>query len=369
MDKLTTILLISFCIAFLVQCYFWLVILKKSGNVDINAYSSAEKRAISIVVCALNEYANLKCLIPKLLQQEHDSFEVIIVNDRSTDNTNALKDQFIDHRISFLEIVITPLGFDHKKYALQEGIKRAKYDYILLTDADCTPRSSNWINEMQKNLTSKKEIVLGLSFYKRDPSLLNNFIQFETYYTAIQYLGFTQLGYPYMGVGRNLMYKKDLFTKNTEFKNVKNHIGGDDDLVLQQFMKSTNTSTCISSNGQTTSIPEKTWANWFNQKRRHLKAGQSYPKKITLRLFALQVSHTIFFFTFVISFFHVDILTITLIGYLLRTLIIFSIFDQTSKKFDIKLTKKEIIFGDFLYVIYFFITGIFTLYTKKLKWK
>ncbi len=366
MDKLTYILLFSLGASLLMQLYFWLIVLKKAGKQSGTA-ETKEERAISIVVCAYNEFENLQRLIPKLIEQKHAVFEIIIVNDRSTDSSLAYLESIKDQRFRFITITKTLNGFDHKKYALQEGIKKARYDYVLLTDADCVPKSVYWVNEMQKRLATK-EVVLGLSFYEKRKGLLNHFIQFETYYTALQYLGFANNGMPYMGVGRNLLYKKSLFIKNAEFEKVQNHKGGDDDLLLQQFSTRENTTTCILPNGQTLSLPKETLKEWFIQKTRHLNAGKSYPQQIVLKLALLQSSHLVFYVSLLLLFFFISPFVL-LVVFLLRNVVLFSIFDRTSKQFGNQLTKKEIVFGDFVYVIYFFVTSIYTLFKKTFKWK
>jgi glycosyltransferase involved in cell wall biosynthesis len=369
MDIISLLTLLLFGFSFVLQCYFWLFIFSKAGNTPDSSGGSTTTHKISVVVCALNELNNLQKLIPLLLKQEYEDYEIIIVNDRSTDNTSSYLNSITDKRFSFIELKATPKGYDHKKFALQQGIKKAKYEYVLLTDADCIPKSSNWINEMKKPLNTQKNIVLGLSFYEKRPTFINHFIQFETFYTALQYLGFANSGNPYMGVGRNLLYNKELFLNNTKYYKFKNHLGGDDDLTLQQLIHPENFTTNTHPTSQTISTPKTTIKEWFNQKKRHLNAGTSYPTSIKCRLTILQASHFMFFLTLLVSLFYVDILAITLVGYLLRTLILFSIFDTMSKKFGNRLTKKEILFGDFVYVIYFFVTGIFTLYTKRLKWE
>lgn len=355
-------------VSLITQAYFWLFIFNQIKESPVSNHQKNTLQ-ISVIVCALNEETNLQQLIPKILNQAYEKFELIVVNDRSSDNTLQLLQSITDKRFNFITINETPKGYDHKKFALQEGIKKAAYDYILLTDADCIPNSPCWINEMQQQINTNKEIVLGVSFYQRTAGLLNHFIQFETYYTALQYLGFAQAGFPYMGVGRNLLYKKEAFIKNKQFDTIKEHLGGDDDLLLQQLMTTSNTATALHNNAQTTSQPKTTLNSWYTQKTRHLSAGKSYPNSIKLQLALLQGSHFLFYFVLFISIFQPQILVVTITAYLLRTIIIFSIFEAMSKKFGNRLTKKEILFGDFAYVIYFFVTGIFTLYTKKLKWE
>ena len=89
----------------------------------------------------------------------------------------------------------------------------AKFEIMLLTDADCLPATENWISSMQSCYSDNTEIVLGYSPYLKKPGLLNKVIRWETYHTAMQYLSYALAGIPYMGVGRNLSYKKTLFNQ------------------------------------------------------------------------------------------------------------------------------------------------------------
>lgn len=369
MDNISSTLLLLFGFFLGIQLYYWLFIFQKADTSTSSHSYNSENKPISIIVCAHNEYNNLVSLLPNLLEQKYFNFEIILVDDRSDDQTNDLIKNINDHRFRALKVEKTPKSFDHKKHALNKGINAATNDYILLTDADCIPNSLFWIQEMQSKLVTNKEVVLGVSMYEKQPSLLNSFIQFETIYTAIQYLGFANISLPYMGVGRNLLYKKSLYHNNPLDKKSKQHTGGDDDLLLQQFVTPSNVSTSISYSSQTTSIPEKSLKGWFKQKKRHLKAGVSYPLKTKIVLGLLQLSHLGFYTTLFLSLFYKDIFVMTIMGYLLRTIILFSIFDRVSKRFGHAITKKEVLFGDSVYAIYFFVTGIFALISKRLKWK
>jgi len=107
--------------------------------------------------------------------------------------------------------------FHGKKFALMVGIKGAKYEHLLLTDADCKPASKNWITSMMGNFTTEAEIVLGYGAYEKTKGLLNKLIRFDSYYIALQYLSFALSRKTYMGVGRNLSYTKSLFFKHKGF--------------------------------------------------------------------------------------------------------------------------------------------------------
>ena len=103
---------------------------------------------VSVIVSAHDEEQNLRDLIPLLLGQNHPDFEVIIVDDRSNDGTFdfLLQETSKDHRLRMVHVNRTPPLFNAKKYALTLGIKAAKYEWLLLTDADCRPESKNWVS-------------------------------------------------------------------------------------------------------------------------------------------------------------------------------------------------------------------------------
>ena len=102
---------------------------------------------VSVIVCAHDEEKNLKELIPQLLAQDYPEFEVIIVDDRSNDATFdfLLAETARDHRLRMVHVNRTPPHANSKKYALTLGIKASRYEWLLLTDADCRPNGSAWI--------------------------------------------------------------------------------------------------------------------------------------------------------------------------------------------------------------------------------
>ena len=167
---------------------------------------------VSVIICAKDESENLSKNLPSFLEQDYPTFEVIVVNDQSVDGTKYLL-QDLEKKYKNLKVVtiddhiISRVG---KKFALTIGIKTAQYDYILLSDADCATVSNNWIRKMSASF-SEKDIVLGISPYKKQKGLLNKFIRFDEFIVMIQYLSFALAKIPYMGVGRNLGYKKSLF--------------------------------------------------------------------------------------------------------------------------------------------------------------
>ena len=213
---LSQLVFIGFVIATAIQLFIWLyyfrqlaVFVKKEIPVNPNEKGQPP---VSIIICARNEEDNLKKNLPRILNQNYRSFEVIVVDDKSTDQTRNILDKINTsfRNLRVLHLAHKPAG-SGKKPALAEGIKAAKHEILLFTDADCCPATDEWLNEMQRDIRGPIEIGLGYGPYKKRPGFLNTFIRYETFFTLLQYGSFALAGHPYMGVGRNLIYKKELF--------------------------------------------------------------------------------------------------------------------------------------------------------------
>ena len=234
---------------------------------------------VSVIVAAKNESANLQRHIPLWLGQDYPSFELVIIDDRSTDDTEKVLETFENHpqikivRIPFQEWK-TFIG--NKKYALTMGIKAARYPYLLFTDADCRPASPHWIRYMTAHFKEGKEIILGYGKYERRKGWLNALVRYETLMTALQYFGFALRGKAYMGVGRNLAYTKEVFFRNDGFKSHFEILSGDDDLFVNENATPDNTAVCYRPEAHTVSLPPASWKSWFKQKRRHYSTARHY---------------------------------------------------------------------------------------------
>ena len=219
---LETILKLIFFGATICQLLYWYLVfsklafykIDKKGIVkeSIPSVLDTDLPPISIIICARNEAENLRKNLPTILNQEYASFEVIVVNDASTDETLSVLNSFLSKYHHLRIINITDKKIIGKKGALAEGIEAAKYEWLLLTDADCYPFTKNWILGMIKGVDAK-EIGLGYAPYEKRDGFLNTFIRYETVWTATQYMGFALAGEPYMGVGRNIIYMKKLYEK------------------------------------------------------------------------------------------------------------------------------------------------------------
>jgi glycosyltransferase involved in cell wall biosynthesis len=268
---------IALGVVFLVQLLFYTGFFRRLGSHRNNSVTSG-KPGVSVVICAHNEYHHLKESLPLFLEQDYPEYEVLVVNHASDDDTlfllNSLSEKYphlkslyIQHDLNF---------FSGKKFPLSIGIKSARYDTVLLTDADCIPASRNWVSLMSSAYTPKTEIVLGYGPYNRTPGLVNKLIRFDTAHIATQYLSFALAGIPYMGVGRNLSYVKSLFYRNNGFISHYRIRSGDDDLFVNRVANRRNTAIMTDPGSYTFSDPKQSFGTWITQKKRHLSTATHY---------------------------------------------------------------------------------------------
>ena len=289
-DPLLFVTLAILVFATIVQViYYWAIYGKIAFFKQKNEFVRSDQ-PVSVIVCARDEYYNLKENLPLLLNQDYSVYEVVVVDHGSEDDTKYLLRDLSDE-YPHLKIVSLPQDlnfFTGKKFPLSIGIKSAKYDVLLFTDADCIPRSNQWVRRMAANFTEVTEIVLGYGAYQKKKSLLNLLIRFDTVRIAMNYLGFARSGMPYMGVGRNMAYRKSLFYRQNGFISHYRIQSGDDDLFINKAATSKNTRIAIQSDAHTVSVPKSSINLWIRQKRRHLMTGGYYKQshKLALGLFA-----------------------------------------------------------------------------------
>jgi glycosyltransferase involved in cell wall biosynthesis len=252
---------------------------------------------VTVIVVARNEAENLKKLIPVLARQDYPIFEIMVVNDQSDDGTRELLESYMGQykNLRTVSIEYTPSHVTPKKYALTLGIKVAKNDVILLTDADCLPATNNWMSLMTAPVRLKnKTFAIGYGAYRQTSGFLNRMIQYETVFTALQYFSFGLWKSPYMAVGRNLCYRKSFFLEKKAFKNFWHILGGDDDLFVNQYANRSNTSMVIDPDSITISEPKETFKAYNIQKKRHFQAGKHYKTVDKLKIGIFAFSHLLF---------------------------------------------------------------------------
>lgn len=330
------ILFYTFLGVTIIQLCFYLAVYSRFAFGKSNK-PSVKNIGVSVLVCAKNEAENLKQFIPELIQQEYSKFEIVLINDGSTDDSLDIMQRFESEfeQVKVVDVKPNDAFWGNKKYPLTLGIKSSTYDFLLFTDADCRPLSSNWIKEMSRHFSNEHSIVLGYGAYKKvKGSLLNMLIRFETVFTAIQYFSYAMMRFPYMGVGRNLAYRKELFFETSGFTRHMQVQSGDDDIFVNDVANATNTAYSFERESFTESMPQTKMSDWIRQKKRHLSASPYYKPKHKLLLGLFYVSQLLFWalaISLIILQIHPTLIFILLGS---RTLVFLLIYGFSAKKLN-----------------------------------
>ncbi len=367
---LPLILLSIFFLLFAIQLIYYLVIFRRLGWYRQTS-SAGKQTGVSVVICAHNEYYNLKENLPLILEQNYPEFEVLVVNHASDDDTAFLLAELEERypHLKTLEIKHDLNFFTGKKFPLSIGIKSARYDIVLLTDADCKPASREWISQFQSTYTGNTEIVLGYGAYNRNSGFLNRLIRFDTAHIAIQYLSYALSGMPYMGVGRNLSYNKDLFYRNKGFISHYRIRSGDDDLFINRVARKDNTAIMVEPGSYTSSDPKRSFEKWFIQKQRHLSTSRHYQLKHKILLGTYSAGLWIYYLLFVlmVSF---NLSVIPVIGiFSVRLLIQYIIWNRCLRRLGEKDLLPFVLFYEILLLLLNSGIMVSNLFHKSTRWK
>lgn len=341
------ILLAILILSLIVQLGFYLIpytaILRRVRNLKKgNVAHTVDQPPVSVIICARNEGENLRRFLPLVLEQNYGDYEVIIVNDGSCDDTeDIIKDlQKVYHNLYITNIPQETRIISHKKLAITVGVKAAKNEILLFTDADCRPFTPDWIATMVRNFDDNTEFVLGHGNYYREKGFISSLISYDTLTIAMQYMGFALLGYPYMGVGRNMAYRRSTFFRLKGFAGFLHIPSGDDDLLINAFGTKHNTRIEPSLEAETLSIPEKTFKDWYYQKLRHLSTVEVYKSSSKLWIGVEPFSRGLFYLAtlllLIFGFNNPMIIAIAVGAFLFRFLIQLTVINLTAKAYNDK---------------------------------
>jgi cellulose synthase/poly-beta-1,6-N-acetylglucosamine synthase-like glycosyltransferase len=366
----------------LVQAWFWARYFRPFTRRPLEAEGDApgpDTEPVSIILCAHNELDNLRELVPILLRQDYPAaFELVLIDDRSQDDTYLYAQQLSQYypgRFRLVTVSHTPAGFSPKKYALTLGIKAARYERLLFTDADCRPVTYDWLRLMQRGFAQKNgaDLVLGYSGYAEAPGLLNQLIRYETLLTAAQYLGLAWAGHPYMGVGRNLAYTKATFNSTKGFASHIRRLSGDDDLLVQDAVAAGARAAVVADYAaHTISQPAETWGVWWRQKRRHLSAGSRYRAADRRRLALFMGSNVLFYLltpaVLAVALSRENLVSLAII-WLARTLLTLGAYIPLARRLRTTLSPLALPALDFLYFVLYCGWSLSLLRRRPLQWK
>lgn len=287
-----SILFYGFSLIALVQLLYVTIIYSRLAFYKEKGKPSADDLPpVSVIIAARNEADNLYNHLPILLEQDYPNYEVIVVVNQSVDESKHILMAYQQHyphlRLTIIE------SNKHlrpgKKLSLSIGIKAARHEHLLFTDADCKPVNKSWLKSMASHFTTQHQIVLGYAPYNKTKGLLNFLIRLDTLHIGINYLSFALSRLPYMGVGRNMAYTKTAYEKADGFKSHYALPSGDDDLFIQSAAKKKNYTINIDPESYMYSPAEETWESWLRQKARHYTTSSRYNviKKTLLGIYPL----------------------------------------------------------------------------------
>lgn len=363
------VLAIAVLSAFLQVMYYLLLYLRLSFHKPKRPLQTDEP--FSIVIAAKNEAKNLSRFLKEILEQKHQKYQVVVVNDCSWDSTEKMLEEFAD---AYPHLKVTTLieqeKYRHgKKFALAIGIKGAEFDKLVFTDADCRPASGQWASMMASGLRNEKEIVIGYGAYQKEKGLLNAWIRFDTAFNAMQYLSYALAGIPYMGTGRNLAYTRQLFFKNKGFARHQHILSGDDDLFVNAVANKKNTVVQLHPDAFTYSLAEKTFSGWLKQKRRHMSASSHYRLMHRFLLGGFYASQILFYASLIALLLLKTDYRIVLSVFLFRLIFTWPIMALSFSKLKEKGLLIFTLFFDIFVTLLYPILAIINLFNKKHTWK
>jgi poly-beta-1,6-N-acetyl-D-glucosamine synthase len=212
-------------------CYFCFVAILLSGwSQVLSSHKRSEHQLenfISVIVPVRNEARNITSLLSALLSQEYSHFEIIIVDDHSTDDTGDVVIKF-GSRVRFIK----NYGAG-KKTAVSTGVAIAKGSVIVTTDADCT-MSSQWLTSINEVFSSPGvQMAIGpVKIAQHDFFSTLQSIEFSSLIGSTAAM--TAFQRPIMCNGANLAYRKSVFDEVNAYGDNLHIASGDDEFLMRK---------------------------------------------------------------------------------------------------------------------------------------
>jgi len=358
----------NFLLIFFGMVYFIIILIYTIGWFRLKTYNPCKNYhniVVSIIVPARNEENNIGVLLKNLTQQNYpkENFEVIIIDDNSTDNTAKIVTVFINQHpecnIKIIHISQENPKAAYKKKAISKAIEASRGELIITTDADCRV-NKNWLRSfISFYLTEKAQMIVGPVCFYNESSIFEKMQSFEFLSLIAITAGAIRMGRPIMCNGANLAYEKSAFITVGGFGNDKFSSGDDVFLLLKIKQQFGNKSVKFLKNLDTIvyTEPKKNINEFIHQRVRWASKNKGYDAKILLVSFTVYVVNLLLISGLLLVIFYPAITKIVLISFFIKMLIDLPVLFGITKFVN----RRKIMYFAFpmiiLYPIYIIITG------------
>lgn len=354
-EYLPIFFLVLFGVITFIELVYYYVVFARFSFMKKKKATAIQQVPVSVVMVVKDAASVLLKTLPRLLNQQYDDFEIVMVNDNSQDETKLLileyQQQYKNIKLVDLETAVTTIR--GKKFALSMGIRCASHEHIIITDPECSPTSTHWIEKMAQNFVGQKKIVLGYSTYEKRNTPFNRLLHFDTLFNAMEYFSLARIHSTYRGDNKNLAFASSLFDAQRGFA-AHNHISyGDEDIFISRAANKSNTAIEFSPDAVTVLQRGTNHRYWRDHKEGLYFTRKYNTFKNRLLLNGFGVVNILFYVTLALAviFTYSDIvlLSVTLGIIALRLISQYFVFGFAAKKLQEKQVIPALLFYDLIF--------------------